>query len=176
MYYGSGAMDYFLDNWGSFVGLLSLIVTIIGFGVAIHRATQARKSAAAAEAASQETRDAITRVLTVVDLERAIALVQRLKVLHRDNKWDASLGHYQELRAMLSDIDARHPAPTPELHTTLREAIVQVRVIEDSVDGALRENTEPSGARNFNQVLNAIQVHLEQIASSTHFRRSEATT
>lgn len=70
-------MDYFVDNWGNFVGLLSLVITIIGFGVAIHRATQARESAAGAEAASQETRDAITRVLAVVDLERAIALIQR---------------------------------------------------------------------------------------------------
>jgi hypothetical protein len=160
-------MAYFLDNWGSFVGLLSLVVTIIGFGVAIHRATQARESAAAAEAASQETRDAITRVLTVVDLQRAIALIERLKALHRDNKWDASVGHYQDLRAMLADIDARHPAPTPELHTTLREAIVQVRVIENSVDGALREKTEPSGARDFNYALNTVQVGLERIASST---------
>jgi len=168
-------MEYFLDNWGSFVGLLSLIVTIIGFAVAIHRATQARTSAAAAEAASHETRDAITRVLTVVDLERAIALIERLKTLHRDNKWDANLGHYQDLRAMLADIDARHPAPTPELHTTLRDAIEQVRVIEDSVDWALRDNSDPSGGQNFNQMLNAIQVGLEQIASSTHFRGSEAT-
>lgn len=77
---------------------------------------------------------------------------------------------------MLSDIDARYPAPTPALHVTLREAIVQVRVIEDSVDGALRENTEPSGARNFNQVLNTIQVDLEQIASSTFSAGREATT
>jgi hypothetical protein len=133
-------------------------------------------SAAAAEVASHETRDAITRVLTVVDLERAKAVIQRLKDLHRDNKWEAGLEHYQPLRAMLADIDARHPAPTPEVHTTLREAIVQVRVIEDSVDRALRENNEPSGARHFNRVLNTTQVHLEQIASSTHFRGSEATT
>lgn len=174
MYYSSGVMDYFLDNWGSFVGLLSLIITIIGFGVAIHRVTQARRSAAAAEVASQKTRVAITRVLTVVDLQRAIALIERLKALHRDNKWDASLGHYQELRAMLSDIEATHPAPTPDLHTTLREAIVQVRRIEDSVDEALRENTEPSGARNFNQVLNTIQANLEQIASFTYSAGSEA--
>jgi hypothetical protein len=167
-------MDYFLDNWGSFVGLLSLIVTIIGFGVAIHRATQARKSAAAAEAASQETRKAVTKVLTLVDLQRAIALIQRLKALHRDNKWDACLGHYPDLRAMLADIDASHPAPTPGVHTTLRESILQLKVIEDSVDRALNDGTDPSGARNFNEVLNTIQVSLEEMASFTYFAGSEA--
>lgn len=168
-------MNYFLENWRSFVGLLSLIITIIGFPIAIWRAIQARNSAAAAEAASKETREAIAQILNVVELQRAIAVIQRLKVLHRDSKWEASLEHYQTLRAMLADIDARYPSSTPELHTTLREAIPQIKVIEDSVDRATHEGTSPSGARNFNRVLNTLQANLEEIASSTYFPGSEAS-
>jgi hypothetical protein len=75
---------------------------------------------------------------------------------------------------MLADIDARYPSSTPELHITLREAIPQIRVIEDSVDRAIRDGASPSGARNFNRVMNTIQAGLEEIASSTHFPGSEA--
>lgn len=167
-------MDYLLEHWGDFASLLGFAITIIGLWWAIRTAREAQKSATAAEAASVETRDAITRVLTIVDLERAIALIQHLKVLHRENKWQASLEHYQTLRAMLADIDARHPATTPELHATLREAIMQIKFIEDDVDMA--HGAEPSGARNFNEVLNTIQVNLEEIVSSAHFSGNEVGT
>ena len=98
MYDISAVMEYFLVNWGSLVSLVSLIITVIMAGIAKWRASQARASATAAETASIEARSAITRVLTIVDLERAIALVQRLKVLHREAKWEACLEHYPVLR------------------------------------------------------------------------------
>lgn len=168
-------IDYFLDNWGSFVSAVGVIIStgglIVAF-IAMQRAGKARDAAAAAQSATQETRAAITRALTTIELERAIALVQRLKELHRAQRWDASLGLYQTLRVMLADIDSRHPEPTLELHNTLRGAIPQITVIENSVDRAIRENGEPAGSRNFNRELNTIQSSLEEIASTTHFTRS----
>ena len=80
-------MDWLGDNWGSVIGTLGLVATVIGLVIVFRRAGEARKSAAAAENASQETQQSIVRVLTVVDLERAIAMLQRLKQLHRDRKW-----------------------------------------------------------------------------------------
>ena len=169
-------IDYFLDNWGSFASALGVIVSVGGLAaalIAVYRAGKARDAATAAEFASEETRSAITRVLTTVDLERAKALVQRLMALHRASKWDASLEHYPTLRVMLADIDSRHPDLTPELHNTLKEAVPQITVIEDNVDRAIREGRDPSGLRNFNRVLNSIHSDLTQIASSTQFTRSE---
>jgi hypothetical protein len=166
-------MDELLStNWGDIVGAVGLVITIVGFGVAIYQATRARRAAAAAEAASRETSQAIARVLTVVDLERAVALIQRLKVLHRDGKWEASLDHYQTLRAMLTDIDARHPNPTQELRATLGEARSRITAMDVGVDRALRANRDPDRAREFNLVLNTIQEDLEKIASSA-FPESE---
>ena len=167
-------MAYIAANWGSFVGLLSLTVTVVGLFLVFRRAGEAQTSAAAASAAALETREAINRVLTIADLQRAIALIERLKGLHRDKKWDASVGHYSDLRHMLSDIDATHPEPSQEIHKTLIEAIPQITVIENSVDRALREGTTPAGARNFNTRLNIIQDSLQEIASSTDFAGSEA--
>ena len=96
--------DYFLDNWGSFVGVLGVIISIGGFAIAIWQATRARTSAQAAEVASKQTRDVIANVLTVGDLSRAIQLIQRIKDFHRDQKWEVSLQHYQILRATITDI------------------------------------------------------------------------
>lgn len=160
-------MDQLLStNWGDIVGAVGLVITVIGFGVAIYQATKAREAADAAEAASLETRQAITKVLTVADLQKAIAAIQRIKDLHRDKEWKASLQHYQPLRVMLVDITARYVALTPGQHAVLSGAIPQIVVIENSVDEALRGSAEPSGAGNFNEALTTIQVNLEGIASS----------
>lgn len=161
-------MDELLStNWGDIVGAVSLVVTLGGFGIAIYQATKARKAADAAEVASRESMEAIAQVLIVADLQRAIAGIQRLKDLHRDMRWETSLEHYQALRAVLADISARHPTFTSEQRAFLQTAIQQVVVIENSVDEALRDRVDPSGATRFNEDLNDIQVQLEEIASST---------
>jgi hypothetical protein len=160
-------MTYFLENWGSFVGVLSLIITIIGFFIAIRRATEART-------ASREARAAVIKVLSTADLQRAIALIQRLKDLHRDSKWETSLEHYQPLRAMLADINSRLPLPSSEQRATLQQAITDISIMETGLTLALLEDRDPLREGNSYEVLNVLQAMLEQIASSTYFPGSEA--
>ena len=107
-------MGYFFDNWGSFAGLLGVVISAAGLAAAWVGAGKARDSAEAAELASRETRDAITAVLVVVELQRAIALIQRIKVLLSDEHWRTSLEHYQPLRAMLSDVKYGSRSPIPK--------------------------------------------------------------
>ena len=163
-------MDYFLRNWGSFTSLTGLLVTIVMVGIAIWRAGQAEESATAARTAAQETQQAIAGVLTIVDLERAIAMVERLKQLHRDRKLEVCLELYQLLRVMLTNINPRSTIDTPEI----QEAIPQIWVIENSVAQALAEGLEPTAVPNFYGVLNRIQMSMEQIASTLHMPGSEA--
>ena len=170
-------MEFLQNNWGSIASVVGVAVSLLGFWaavVAMKRAGKAREAAAAALEASQETHTAMTKTMAVVDLQRAIALVQRLKTLHRDDNWEASLEHYQPLRAMLADINGRHSLPTLEQHESLREAIPQITVIEDTIARALRDGKDPSQEGDFDETLNAIQMNLEQIASETYFSGSEA--
>lgn len=165
-------MDWLADNWGSVVGTLGLVATVIGLFLVFRRAGEARKSAAAAENASQQTRQSIVSVLTVVDLERAIAMVQRLKQLHRDRKWEVSVELYQPLRVVLTNINARSTIDRMELQVS----IPQLRLIEDNVTRAMAEGVEPTGIRNLQRVLNLIQTNLENLASSAHLPGSEGSS
>ena len=160
----TGRMDWLGGNWGNVISTLGLAATIIGLFIVFHRAREAQKSADASRMAAQETQQAFTSVLTIVDLERAIAMVQRLKQLHIDQKWEASLELYQPLRVMLTNINTRGTIDTP----AIREAIPQISVIEENIGRAIARNAEPTGSRNFVGTLNNIQMDLEQLASSTH--------
>ena len=172
----AGDMDWLADNWGSVVSSVGLIIAILGIGLAIYRAGQAEKAAKSAENASAETRSTITRVMTIVDLQRAIALIQRVKLLHRDGKWEASLEHYQPLRSMLADIVTRHPSPTEIFRTIIREAIPQFTIIEDNIDTAIREGAEEPDPSRFNEELNKVQEYLEEAASTIFFSEGAAET
>ena len=167
-------MDYFLDNWGSFVGVLSLIITIIGFVIAIRRATQARTAAQAAEMASRQVREAIGQRLTATDLTRAIQLIQRIKDFHRDQRWEVSLQHYQILRSTaLEDILGRLSETMLEAKPQIQSAVRQVSAIENSVDRAVREGIEPAGQDGFNPTLTNLQSTLEGIEVQSQFGPSE---
>lgn len=172
-------MNYLYDNW---VGLSGLFATVVGLGIAIWQIIGARRAAEAAEdaaaaarRASVETQGAIHSVLAVSDLQRAIGYVQQIKGFHREKRWDICLNTYQLLRASLADIRARLPESDAQNRLTLREAIDQVRVIEDNVDAAVRASTEPAAPENFNSVINEIQVRLEEIVSRAQIQGSEVT-
>ena len=118
-------MGYFLDNWGNFVGVAGAIVSLAGLVVsyvAMRRAGKARDAAAAAEVASNETQVEITKVLAIVDLERAIGLIERLKAFHRNSQtevepiiWTGSGRSYVRIPALLPVI--RSPLPVnPSFH------------------------------------------------------------
>ncbi len=170
----AGDMDWLGDNWGSLVSSVGLVIAVTGIGLAVYRAGQAEKAAKAAENASTEARNTITRVLTIVDLQKAIDLIQRVKLLHRDGKWEASLEHYQTVRSMLADIETRHPSPTEEFRTIIREAIPQFTVIEDNIDRAIQEGEVPFEATRINLVLNQVQEYLEEAASTIFITEVQA--
>lgn len=95
--------------------------------------------------------------------------MQRLKQLHREQKWEVSLELYQPLRVMLTEINARSTIERPELTV----AIPQISLIENRVTRGQLEGSEPVGVHNYSVVLNRIQASLEGLASSAQLGRSE---
>lgn len=161
------SMDWLGNNWDSLLSALGLAATVIGLFIVFRTARGAQKAADASRVAAQETEQAISNVLSIVDLERAIAMVQRLKQLHINKNWEVSLELYQPLRVMLTNINDRVTIDTP----SIREAIPQIRVIEESIGRAMARNAEPTVSPNLIRTLNNIQADLEQLASSVRIPR-----
>ena len=71
-------MDYVVANWDSFVGVAGLVASVTGLIVAF----LARRASKSAEQAAREAHRAVTRTLSLVDIERAVALIRHLKEVH----------------------------------------------------------------------------------------------
>ena len=162
-------MEYLADNWGSLASVTGVVVSLAGLAWAIIEARGARSASQAARAAANETRSDIARYLQAVDLQRAIALIQRIKLLHDTGRWDAALEQYQSLREMLSYIIARCPESQTGIRSRLAIARAAVTGIENAVGRSIRQGIEERDRSRLNQRLNRIQSDLEELASDAGY-------
>ena len=162
-------MEFWSVTWGDVATVVGIIVSLTGLAWAIIVARGARSAA-------RETRDQIAHHLQAVDLERAIGLIERIKTLHDNDRWEASTEHYQTLRAMLSDVISRSPDNQSGVREKLATARTVVRDIENFVrgydSGAIREHDRSQ----LNESLNAIQSDLEELASDVGLGDSQGET
>ena len=82
-------LEFWSVTWGDIATVVGIIVSLGGLGWAIKEARGARSASEAAKVAASETRDQIAHHLQAVDLERAIGLIERIKTLHDNDRWEA---------------------------------------------------------------------------------------
>ncbi len=166
-------MDYVVANWDSFVGVAGLAASIGGL-VAAFLAGRAAKSA---KQAASEAHSAITRTLSLVDVERAIALISRLKEVHHQRNWDYALGLYPVLRRTLSEIAAGAPANFAQYYEFIDSAIPQITTLENLVRRSRHERAsgDPEDIPGLDEALNEIQQNLETLQSSMMYTDETAS-
>ena len=114
-----------------------------------------------------ETQRAIGRSnLSSMDIERAVALINRLKDLHLEGGWRAALWLYQELRRTLTDIRGSLPRELEQFGNVIEEAVPQLTVMETQVTRSLYERNEPEDTLRMIAILSAIQQELETLQSN----------
>jgi hypothetical protein len=159
-------MEFFSEHWGDLSSAAGFILAFIGFAWAAKQSGKARSSAEAAKEAADTTKNAIGQHLLIIDLERSINLIQRLKLLHSAERWDAALEQYQVLRAMLSAIIARYPANESEPSEQLSKARTSITEMEEYVESQVHQGLENDDVVELNQRLNLIQIDLEDMSNS----------
>ena len=164
-------------DWTSLVvGIGGLAAGTFGlwFAFLAHRSAQLAERAAtsaeeAANSARTEAQRALVRDLSSVDIERAIALINRLKELHRQGNWGAALSLYQDLRRTLSEIRGSLPTDLDQFRDKINDAVPQVTTMEDQVSRAEHESSGLEDAPALSAILNAIQQDLETLQTIVTF-------
>ena len=170
-------MDFLQNHWGDLLSALGLIASLGGLVWAIkaRRAAVAAESAAeAAERGAKEAASSIGRALSVVDLRKAIDLIQRLKDLHRQNRWEAAMEHYQPLREMIGEIQSRYPDCDESDREKMSEYRIRITFIEGQSESFISnaENVQQDDVAAMNELLNEIQQFLEERAGEAGFGMS----
>ena len=159
-------MDAWFDWAGIGIGAAGLTASLIGVLYAYLARRAAKSAETAAQTASQETRRTVSRSRRAADTGRAIALINRLKVLHRDGRWDYALELYQELRSTMSDIHASMPDDLADIRDAVSDGIHKITELEADVNQARYENREPASVPRLDGALSDIQRNLERVQST----------
>lgn len=146
------------------LGTGGLVASILG----VIFAFLARRAAKSAEQAAREARQAVARTLSSIDVERAAALIGRLKDIHFKGNWDYAVGLYPELRRTLSQIAESVPANLARFQAQINSAVPQITVMENLVRRSRYENETgaPGDISGLDDVLSDIQQTLESLQSS----------
>ena len=157
-------MDYLIENWGSFVGVLGLLASVGGLVYAL----LARLAAKSAEQAAREARQALARTISSIDVERAVAPIGRLKDIHDRRNWDYALGIYPDLRRTLSQISESIPVDLSQYRSSINRAVPQITAMENLVRRSREENEsgELEDISSLDETLNEIQQDLETLQSN----------
>ena len=91
-------MEFLQSHWGDLASVAGLFMAI-----------WAAMSAQSAKQAATEARDSIVRPLMVVDVQKTVGLIARIKDMHESGRWDVALDRYPDLRELLYSIEARLP-------------------------------------------------------------------
>ena len=162
-------MEFVATNWGGVASAVGLVVSTVGLVWAIIVARGARSASRAAQKASQETTAYIAQHLQATNLERSIALIQILKLMHRNDLWEAALEQYQSLRRMLSEIATRLPETETESRLALTTAIRRIIATENEVEARPVSGLQPKNKAKLQRRLNDIQSRLELLAGERGF-------
>jgi hypothetical protein len=155
-------IEWILEHWGSLASVIGVLVSSIGLTCAIKISYGARKAAL-------DTSTRIVGHLRTIDLQRAIGLIQRIKLLHDIERWHAALEQYQTLRAMMADIIARCPPEEEERLSRLSTARTLLITMENSAGKITDQGISEHEHSRFQEQLNKIQAELETLASSIGF-------
>jgi hypothetical protein len=123
---------------------VGLVITIIGFALALWRIRKSQTAAEQARNIAESVRDQILQMNAVQELHTAIRNLEDLRRLHRSKAWSSLPDRYTSLRMELIAIRGRTPTLTTEQRSSIQSAIQQLSNLEDEIENAIAENRDPA--------------------------------
>jgi hypothetical protein len=136
--------DNAVGDWASIVGV---IISLLGFWIAIQQIRRSKTAAQRAEEAAKETRKSIHLFDTFIDFFSAITLFDEIKRLHRLKEWPLLPDRYAALRKLLVSARASKGSLTEVQATALQRALVNLQTMETEVEKEIHNQSDPNPVR-----------------------------
>ena len=142
---------------GDLASVLALIITVCGFVITILAVRKSRK-------AIQAVRADMAQFDAVSELSAALAAIEEIKYLHREEGWKYISPRYSGLRKSLIEIRGAHPdLSSQDRNPSARYVITHLVAMENQVDRALVDNTIRLDVPNFNAIISRQGDHLNEM-------------
>jgi len=153
-----------LGDAASIASLVGVVVSLLGLGFAIWQLARLRGETRASREASEATRRAVARELTISDLGRTFEHVEAVKQALREQQWSRSLSYFPMIRRALVSIKYKDPHLSEYQENRLQAAVEFLEQVEHTIDMS-RDNLSIEAIHEFIQGLIELQTTVAEIES-----------
>ena len=122
------------NHLGDLASIAGVVISIIGFIIAIWNILRSKSAAERAQKAAEETHGAIRKYETVSEISAAVTKMDEIKRLQRAGNIEHLPDRYADLRKILITVRSLAPELTDGQQTIIQEALTTLTSVEAHID------------------------------------------
>ena len=159
-------MAEWLREWNNLGPIVGILVSFLGFTVAVLQIRRTTKAVDAAKVAVESTKEAFIRSQVLATITRLIERTQEMRTLYSDEQWDRAYYRYNDVWIMLTSLRSQHPNLARTQRGTIDELVVQLQENERLVERAVRSNRPPTKIQEHVKVFQRLQAILSDLSNN----------
>jgi len=155
--------QFLTEHWGDTASVAGLVVSLVGFVIAIRQASRARTAAQRAEIAANQIRSTIYGFDLLQNLTALTQILSEIVTLHQHGAWQAVAERYVTARRLVVATRAakfQFSVREKELMTSLLQQLAEM---EEKVDGVIMKGNKPPEASRYNKRIRGHQDGITQM-------------
>ena len=159
-------MEEWLRDWNNLGPVVSILVSFLGFTVAIVQIRRTTTAVDAAKVAVESTKETFIKNQVLATLVRSIERAQEMRILYSEEHWDRAYYRYNDVWTMLTTIGAQHPNLTSTQRDAIDELVAQLQENERLLEKAVRSKKSPQKIQEHVKVFQKLQSTLGELSTS----------
>lgn len=149
--------QFFKEHWGDLASVMGLLVSIVGFVIAVEQIRSSRRAAEQARDAAAEVRSRFRDLDILAAFTEVLGVLAEIKRLHRANAWNTVVDRYATARRLLVAIS--HMLRDGKYYDgeEVSMAVHQLLILEPRVERALATSKSPPSISNTNAILSKME-------------------
>ena len=159
-------MAEWLWEWNNLGPIVGILVSFLGFTVAVYQIRRTAKAVDAAKVAVESTREAFIRIQVLATIMRLIERNQEMRTLYLDGQWDRAYYRHNDIWIMLTNLRSQYPNLTETQRGTIDELVVQLQGNERLLERAIRSKKTPTKIQEHVKALQKLQGILSDLSTN----------
>lgn len=155
--------QFLTEHWGDTASVAGLVVSLVGFVIAIRQASRARTAAQRAELAANQIRSTIYGFDLLQNLTALTQILSEIVTLHRHAAWQAVVERYATARKFVVAIQAAGFAFSVKEKEVVASLRRQLAEMEKKVERVIVSENRPPDASRYNETIRQFQDDITQM-------------
>ena len=157
-------MAEWLMDWNNLGPAVGILVSLLGFSVAVLQIRRTTKAVDAARVAVESSRQAFIKTQVLATITRLMERTQEMRTLYSDGQWDRAYYRYNDIWIPLTSVRRQHPNLSEAQLEAIDDLVPQLQENERILERAVRSQKPPAKIQEHVKVLQGLQAMLNELS------------